>query len=97
VQALVAGRPERFRRAERARRADAGFPVGAPVFRVSGTREIEAALEALEPVTLLTTSREDQTVCLLVLEPDGVGAFGRAARALAVEETLTRVEAEPHL
>ena len=40
---------------------------------------------------------EDQTVCLLALEPGRVPAFGRAVRELAAREVVTRVEAEPHL
>jgi len=97
VQALVTGRPERFHRAEIARRAQAGFPVGAAVFRVSGTAGLEAELRALEPTTLLVSGLGEQTVCLLALEPGRVGAFGRAARALAERGVVTRVEAEPHL
>jgi primosomal protein N' (replication factor Y) len=97
VQALVTGRPERFHRAEAPRRAEAGFPVGAAVFRVTGTPELEAELAALEPVTLLATGLEGQTVCLLALDPGRVPAFGRAARTLAEHGILTRVEAEPHL
>lgn len=97
VQALVTGRPERFHRAEIARRAQAGFPVGAAVFRVHGTAELEDELRSLEPVTLLVSGLGEQTVCLLALEPGRVAAFGRAARALAERGVVTRVEAEPHL
>ncbi|HEU4355475.1 MAG TPA: hypothetical protein VFT27_07795 [Actinomycetota bacterium] len=97
VQALVAGRPERFHRFEASRRAEAGFPVGAAVFRVSGTGELEAELSALEPLLLVATGLGDQTVCLLALEPESVAPFGRAARALAERGVVTRVEAEPHL
>ena len=97
VQSLVAGRPERFHRAEIARRAEAGFPVGAPVFRSVGSRELPTELERLKPVTLLASAAGDETVCLLTLEPRGVDEFGRLARELAAREVLTRVEAEPHL
>lgn len=97
VQALVAGRPGRFHRAEIPRRRQAGFPVGWPVFRVLGTSELEAELRALEPPTLLVSDLGEQTVCLLALEPGSVAAFGRAARSLAERGVLTRVEAEPHL
>ena len=97
VQALVAGRPERFHRFEAARRAEAGFPVGAAVFRVSGTAELEAELSALDPRLLVAAGLGDQTVCLLALEPGSVASFGRAARALAERGVVTRVEAEPHL
>jgi primosomal protein N' len=97
VQALVTGRPQRFHRAEIPRRAQAGFPVGAAVFRVSGTGELEGELQALEPRSLLVSGLGDQTVCLLALEPGRVAAFGRVARTLAERGVVTRVEAEPHL
>lgn len=97
VQALVSGRPERFYRAELPRLADAGFPVGAAVFRVAGRAELEAELRALRPRTLLTSSLEDETVCLVALDPGGVAPFGRVMRVLAERGVVTRVEAEPHL
>jgi primosomal protein N' (replication factor Y) (superfamily II helicase) len=97
VQSLVAGRPERFHRFEASRRAEAGFPVGAPVFRVTGSAELPRELEALEPRTLLVSALEGQTVCLLTLDPGRLEAFGRSARDLAAREVVTRVEAEPHL
>ncbi len=97
VQSLVQGDPARFHRDERQRRAQAGFPVGSAVFRVAGGPGLEAALVPLDPITLLISSDEDQTICLLALDPDRVPAFGRAARELARRDVLTRVEAEPHL
>ena len=97
VQALVRGNPDRFFVEESGRRSAAGFPVGAAVFRIAGTADLEATLEALEPTTLLTTSAGGQTVCLLALEPDRVAELGRAVRALAARDVVTRVEAEPHL
>ena len=97
VQALVTGRPERFHRAEIPRRAQAGFAIGAAVFRVRGTIELEAELRAMEPTSLLVSGIGDQTVCLLALEPGRVAAFGRTARMLAERGVVIRVEAEPHL
>ena len=97
VQSLVAGRPDRFHRFEASRRAEAGFPVGAPVFRMTGSAELPGELEAFEPRTLLVSALEDQTVCLLTLDPGRLEAFGRSARDLAAREVVTRVEAEPHL
>jgi len=81
VQSLVSGNPHRFHRSELPRRADAGFPAGWPVFRVTGDDRLAEELAALEPRTLLSSSGEGQTVCLLALEPGAVPAFGRAARA----------------
>jgi primosomal protein N' (replication factor Y) len=97
VQALVRGSPDRFHERERARRAAAGFPVGAPVFRVIGTDEVEREVAAHEPITSLVTSLGGRTVCLLALEPDRVPAFGEAMRRLAAAGVVERVEAEPHL
>ena len=101
VQALVRGKPDRFHADEARRRAEAGFPVGSAVFRVVGTADLEGALADLAasamPTASLVTSLGDQTVCLLALDPARVPAFGRAVRALAVRDVVTRVEAEPHL
>jgi primosomal protein N' (replication factor Y) (superfamily II helicase) len=97
IQSLVLGDPARFHRDERARRQQAGFPVGAAVFRVTGAPPLAETLAALEPITLLVSSAEGQAVCLLALDPQGVPAFSRAARELAGRDVVTRVEAEPHL
>jgi hypothetical protein len=97
VQALVRGNPDRFHARERARRAAAGFPVGAPVFRVVGTDALAAAIRGHAPITELTTSLGGRTVCLLALEPGRVPAFGAAMRSLAAAGVVERVEAEPHI
>jgi primosomal protein N' (replication factor Y) (superfamily II helicase) len=97
IQALVSGRPARFHRAEAPRRAEAGFPVGSPVFRVIGGNTLEAELRALSPRTLLVSGVEGATICLVVLDPDDLGTFGAAMRRLALRNVVTRVEAEPHL
>ena len=97
MQAVVRGNPDRFHARERERRAAAGFPVGAPVFRVVGTDALEAAIEEHRPITALTTSLEGRTVCLLALEPGRVPAFGAAMRRLASTGVVERVEAEPHI
>jgi hypothetical protein len=97
VQSLVSGNPERFHRSELPRRADAGFPAGWPVFRVTGATTLADELDALHPRTLLSSSGEGQTVCLVALDPGAVPAFGRTMRALAERGVVSRVEAEPHL
>ncbi len=97
VQALVRGNPDRFHEEEKRRREEGGFPVGSAVFRVSGTRDLEPALAALSPITLLTTSTDEQTICLLALDTGRVPGFGRAIRELAGKDVVARVEAEPHL
>jgi primosomal protein N' (replication factor Y) len=97
VQALVSGRPERFHRSEAPRRAEAGFPVGAPVFRVAGGPSLEREIEALVNRTLLSSVVGGATICLVVLDPEQVPVFGGAMRRLAAAGVVTRVEAEPHL
>jgi primosomal protein N' (replication factor Y) len=97
VQALVLGKAERFHADERARRAAAGFPIGAAVFRVVGTGDLESELRRFEPITLLVTASGDRTICLLALDAAAVPSFGRAVRDLAARDVVERVEAEPHL
>ena len=98
VQALVRGSADRFLEQEAERRAAAGFPVGAPVFRVIGRQMVAEELERLGPPTLLVTSDADeQTVCLLALEPRQLAGFGALMRRLAARDVVARVEAEPHL
>ena len=97
VQALVRGNPDRFHADEADRRRAAGFPVGAAVFRIAGSSELEAELAAVDPITLLASSVGGQTVCLLALDPDRVGELGRMVRDFAARDVVTRVEAEPHL
>jgi primosomal protein N' (replication factor Y) (superfamily II helicase) len=97
IQALVMARPDRFHRSETTRRAEAGFPAGAPVFRIAGTDELESELATVPHRTLLGSAAEGATVCLLALDPSDLPAFGRAVRGLAERGVVTRVEAEPHL
>ena len=98
VQAMVRGNPDRFHLDESARRREAGFPVGAAVFRVTGTAELPDSLQGIaEPITFLISGGGERTVCLLALQPDHVPSFGRAVRELAVAGIVERVEAEPHL
>jgi hypothetical protein len=97
VQALVRGNPARFHARERERRAEAGFPVGAPTFRVVGDDRLEPELAAFDPITSLVSSLGSRTVCLLALRPDRVPGFGAAMRELAARGVVERVEAEPHL
>jgi primosomal protein N' (replication factor Y) len=97
VQAIVRGNPDRFHDDEARRRRDAGFPVGAPVFRVAGTSDLAERLSAIAPITLIVSSLGEAVHCLISLEPADVAAFGTLARELAAAGVVTRVEAEPHL
>ncbi len=97
VQALVRGNADRFHARERERRAEAGFPVGAAVFRVVGSAALPASLEIFDPITMLVSGAGERTVCLLALARERVPAFGAAMRSLAAAGVVERVEAEPHL
>ena len=97
VQALVRGNPHRFHAQEIGRREDAGLPVGAAVFRITGDAALETELAALDPRTLLVSSAEGRTVCLLALDTERVEALGSRLRELAADGAVDRVEAEPHL
>ena len=97
VQALVRGNPDRFHADESRRRREAGLPVGAAVFRVTGSADLEAELRSFDPFTLLVTGVEGRTVCLLALDPERVIALGTRLRRLAAGGVVDRVEAEPHL
>jgi hypothetical protein len=99
VQALVRGNASRFHEHERRRRADAGFPVGVPVFRVTGDDRVAAHLRELDPVTILIAAGGGgaPTVCLLAVAHERLEAFGAAMRELAAGGVVDRVEADPHL
>jgi primosomal protein N' (replication factor Y) (superfamily II helicase) len=97
VQALVRGNPDRFLADEMRRRREAGLPVGAAVFRVTGTADVEEELRLFAPSTLLVSTSEGRTVCLVALDPERVSALGTRLRELAVNGVVDRVEAEPHL
>jgi len=97
VQALVAGRPDRFVRTEVPRLEEAGFPVGGPVFRILGGEGLEVELSALPHRTMLVSSDGEQKLCLVALGPADLGAFGDGVRRLAERGIVSRVEAEPHL
>jgi primosomal protein N' (replication factor Y) len=97
VQALVRGNPDRFHSDEMRRRREAGLPVGAAVFRVTGTGDLETEMRPFDPSTLLVSVSEGRTVCLLALDSERVGEFGRRLRELAADGVVERVDAEPHL
>jgi primosomal protein N' (replication factor Y) len=97
IQALVRWDPWHLHRAEAKRRADAGFPVGCPVFRVTGSPDLERGLAELLPMHLLTTTLGGQTVSLVTLRPEAVPRFRERVLAWAGDGTVERVEAEPQL
>ena len=87
--------PERFHRAERARREEAGFPVGAPVFRVEASEEAVAGIRSLDPPLLLESGGTPR-VCLVALRPETLSGFADSMRRLARDGDVLRVDAEPH-
>ena len=98
VQALVRGNPDRFHERERARRAEAGFPVGAPVFRVVGTDALEREARGARADHDRSSRRSEagRYACSRS-SPTGSRPSGDAMRRLAAAGVVERVEAEPHL
>ena len=93
------GRPERFAPAELPRLADAGFPVGAPVFRVAGTDGARGSSSSGSRTARCSSrSAEGATVCLVALRAGATcrRSGTRCARSPCAGSS-TRVEAEPHL
>lgn len=99
VQALVRWEPEPFLLREARARSEAGFPPGHPVFRVIGSAALPEALEAAPgpPRVIDVPGPEGRTVCLVTIRPEDVAAFRDHVVGLAVDGTVERVEAEPHL
>jgi primosomal protein N' (replication factor Y) len=100
VQALVRWDPEPYLLEEGRRRAEAGFPPGHPVFRVSGRRGLAEALGAAGAETVLAAGPEGDggaTLCLVAVPPRALPAFREAVLRLAAEGAVERVEAEPQL
>ncbi|MGH2709930.1 MAG: hypothetical protein ACRDH9_01840 [Actinomycetota bacterium] len=97
IQALVRWDPWHLHRNEAKKRQEAGFPVGHPVFRVTGGPDLERALSELRPVHMLVTTLGSQTVSLVTLRPDAVPRFRERVLAWAADGTVERVEAEPQL
>ena len=82
VQALVRGNPDRFHADETRRRAEAGFPVGSAVFRIAGTAELEGALAAFAPTTMLTSTARGPDGMLARARPrEGAGVRAGRPRA----------------
>jgi primosomal protein N' (replication factor Y) (superfamily II helicase) len=97
IQALVRSEPVPFLRAEAALATEAGFPPGHPVFRVAGASALEDRLRAAGAGTVLATSDEKATLCLVAVPPEAFEGFRGEVRRLAAEGIVTRVEAEPQL
>jgi primosomal protein N' len=97
IQGLVRSDPDAFARHDAARRTEAGFPPGYPVFRIIGTAEIPDRLAAMGPVNLLVSGDGDERVCLVTVSPEALDELVTAVRLWARAGEVRRVEAEPHL
>ena len=97
IQALVRWDPVPFLLAEAARASEAGFPPGNPVYRIAGGAELTESLRAAGATTILSTSAEKGTLCLVAVPPESIGSFRHEVLRLASEGAVDRVEAEPQL
>jgi hypothetical protein len=107
IQALIRWNPIPFLRGEAEGRKEAGFPTGAPVFRIRGSAGLEPALRSAGAMTVLSAgdspspdgvqARQDRTLCLVALPPENLDRFRTEVRRLAAEGIVDRVEAEPQL
>jgi primosomal protein N' (replication factor Y) len=97
IQALIRWEPGPFLLAQARARAEAGFPPGHPVFRITGSQAMDAAIAAAGPSSILTTTAEGGTLCLVAVPPEDLARFRQKILHLAGQGTVTRVEAEPQL
>ena len=97
IQALVRWEPLAFLIAEGDRRRDAGFAPGHGIFRVSGGAGLEKALRTAGAETVLATTGDIGTVCLVAVPPQRLPAFRGGVLRLAAEGEVARVEAEPQV
>ena len=97
VQALVRWEPVGFLLAEAERRLQAGFPAGHLVFRVAGADGLSEQMAKAGAHTVLATTAEHGTVCLVAVAPERFAAFRDEVVGLAAAGAVTRVEAEPQI
>ena len=82
---------------EATHRAEAGFPPGHPVYRMAGRGDLAGELRSAGATTVLSTSSERGTLCLVAVPPDRLDSFRREVLRLVGEGAIDRVEAEPQL
>jgi primosomal protein N' (replication factor Y) (superfamily II helicase) len=97
IQALIRWEPIQFLTAQAHARAEAGFTAGHPVFRISGSANLEEALRTAGADTILTTSVPTGTLCLVTVQPDGRTRFREEVLRLVSAGAVMRVEAEPQI
>ncbi|HEX2089829.1 MAG TPA: hypothetical protein VHI54_07890 [Actinomycetota bacterium] len=97
VQALVRWDPIRFLENDAKRRTDAGFDPLRALFRITGNSGLVESVTAAGGSSLVSTSGEGSTVCLVSVPLECLPEFRNAVLRLAAEGTVDRVEAEPQL
>ena len=97
VQALVRWDPVRFLESDANRRRDAGFDPLRPLFRITGEPRLVESITAAGGTSLVSTSGNGSTVCLVSVPLECLAEFRKAVLRLAAEGVVDRVEAEPHL
>jgi primosomal protein N' (replication factor Y) (superfamily II helicase) len=97
IQALIRWEPTQFLLAQARTRAEAGFPPGQAVFRIAGTAALDEPLTEAGGGTVLSTTVEGGTLCLVAVPPANLARFRQEILRLASQGTVTRVEAEPQL
>ena len=97
IQALVRWDPLPYLRSEAVRRTEAGFAPGHGVYRISGSSNLPDLLRAAGAVTVLSTTAERGTLCLVAVPPERLEGFRREVLRLAADGSVDRVEAEPQL
>ncbi|MCA1726663.1 MAG: hypothetical protein LC722_03115 [Actinobacteria bacterium] len=99
IQSLVRGNPELFNERDAARRTEAGFPPGHPVFRIACTPKVAGSIARMRPrpTNLLVSELGDERVCLVTVSPEALDELVAAVREWARTGEVRRVEAEPHL
>ena len=100
LQALVRWEPVPFLLAEAARRAEAGFPPGHAVFRVTArvpSDELEKSMDGAGARAVLTTSAGRATLCLVTVPPGSLPRFREEIVRMVAGGSVDRIEAEPSL
>jgi primosomal protein N' (replication factor Y) (superfamily II helicase) len=97
VQAMVRWDPARFLEDEAGRRTKAGFDPLRALFRISGAGGLVGSITAAGGSSLVSTSGDGSTVCLVSVPSECLGDFRNAVLRLAADGVVARVEAEPQL
>jgi primosomal protein N' (replication factor Y) len=95
IQALVRWDPLPYLLLEAARRTEAGFSPGHPVYRIIGKDRLGTELQAAGATTMLSTPSNNGTLCLVAVPPDRLEGFRHDVLRLVAEGAIDRVEAEP--